>query len=293
MSESQQVTEGTTNDSVEIPDATDEDLDAYLELSQISEASPQEQEQPTEKVEEAQPEEKKPEASRPPVKTQEDLEAENQALQRRLEQQELFIRRRSTEIGELRKQLKERNDGLKEDLDSKYIGDTAQSVKVALEIEKNELRLADLENQQTDMERVHAAQKVFSMYVQPGEVSVDDMAACLVNDGIAPEFVEQFKRDPYRSTTPETLVHVAKRAKAEKTLSQVVAFAKAQHQRIKELETGSSAESVVKRIERAAKQTSTVTASSGGSRGGAKPSVSSADIASLSDAELNELLKMK
>lgn len=274
---------------VRLDQASDEDISAFLDnypnaLEQeenINEQAPDSQGEAVNPVEE-------PKA--PPKDTrqeEENLRAKNEQLKQALEKQTLFAQRRSSEIGELRAQLRDINAKLSQGLNESFIEDPEAAIDRKLQIKSNEQAIKQLEAEDIAIQHKHRAFQTVAAYVQPQEFDVDAMADALIRDGLPAEQVQAIKRDPFSFADGPTLVQMAKRAHAEKALLQVVAYARQLEATNKELM--SKPGQVLKGIETAARGRP-MTAASGGSTANTKMS-SMTDVSRMSDAEIDAFLR--
>jgi len=151
-------------------------------------------------------------------------------------------------------------------------------------------KIEQLDAEETALITQHQAQVLLAAHVGQ-EVDVDGIGQALLSDGMPPEFVEQFKRNPYSAALPETLIQLAKRAQAEKkiremesALQQLVPYTK------KLLEERTALpQHVLKNVSTALRQAPQVTGSAGGTGqlGGGR----AIDPSLMSDVELEEFLK--
>lgn len=307
---------GTTQqedaDLVSIYEASDEDLDAYLkdnaEEGLESDGEPEGNEEtiseepattaqtsaPERPKEDPKPGDKQPqEAAKQP--TPEEREAHLQAViaeqKRRIEQTELWAKRRSTELGETRKQLREANARLNQGLEDRLVESPAQALDDHATIRENEKAIQAIDQEEATIQHALRAQKVVAHFIKPEEMpSFDEMAGALQADGVDEEYVNTFKSNPYLSMYPETLVHLAKRTAVEKALRQVVGFTRqvlAENEKLKG-EVKSRPNAVLKNVEAALRKSPAMTGASGGSA--ETDGIPSADPSQWSDAQLDEFL---
>lgn len=278
----------TSEDTETLRGLSDEELDNAM-------TEPGEETEP----EEAEPVAKAPEPRTPkPQQAEEPNEAapqdertvsreEHQRILRQLEQAKLWAARRSNEIGELRKQIRARNEQLQSNLRDVMDEDPVAGARQLRQIERNEEHIAQLEQEETASQRVIESQQLFFNYVNPEDVDVEDMCESLKRDGIDPRFIEQFKSNPFNSAHGETLVHLAKRAFAEKLVIKAVEHIKKLQAQLDAAKKKPS--QVLEGVNKALKQKPTVTASGG--KSAAKESIRNSDLRSMSDAELEEILR--
>lgn len=220
-------------------------------------------------------------------KEHEQVIAKNEQLRAALEKQSLAWQRRSTEIGELRRALREANEKLAQGLNDDFLENPERAVDRKLQIRTNEQHLQQLDQEEAGLNSRTQSIHTVANYVPEEEFDVSAMASALQRDGVAPQVIQQFVTDPYSQTNGVTLVQLAKRAHAEKLLTHVYQYARNLEQQIQELKN--KPEQVLKNIERTT-QARPMTAANGGS---AQRSLSDASVRvdQMSDAELDELIR--
>ena len=299
---------GETQELVSIPDASDDDLLSFLKAEPAPEQDdgpePKETEeeqtevQETEEVPVTAAEQKPAEAPKPAEdkKDPEKLQADLVRAQEALKQQEYFIQRRGTEIGQLRREKKELQTQLEALLEEKKLDSPREARQIEKALDKNEAELEQLDFEEVEMRRRFEAQQTVLRHINPGDVNVEDMAAVLAeDDNIDPKFVEQFKRDPF-GVDGVYLVNLAKRAQAKKELGEarsilqkVVAYAKQLEAENKSLK--GKPEQVLRDIQTAVKRPPSINASTGAPTKAKPATLSQKDLASLPYEELQALLK--
>lgn len=216
--------------------------------------------------------------------------------EKKVDGQEILIQRRTSELGEAKKQLKHIAATLKERFNEALEnGSQAEALDIRDQIKTAEQKFQEAEHEEVALVRRSQAQTLVSAHVPEDQFDIEGMAECLARDGIPPQFIERFKADPIGFVSDGdaspglTLVHVAKRAQAEGMLKKLYPIAKSLAEEVKRLK-GSQGD-VLKRVQQVAKQTPQISAS------GARPTklnkastLSEVDIANLSDAELDEFL---
>lgn len=299
MIEQQSESPGATDEVVAIPEASDEELAAFLANSKPEESQEPPQPEGQDKAPETSPiaeSANSQDANREQV-TPEQYQALLQELERvkaQRQQQEQFIQRRNTEFGELRKQLREQQEKLSKGLDDKFAENPAQAVKDQLAINEINSKLVQLDQQENEERFIQESQEIVKRHVNFEETPLDDMAAMLASDGLATEHVNAFRKDPWRFAQPETLVEMSKRVRAVKenallkkgVIEVLDAYKKlqAENETLK-----SSRGKIVERIAQVSKTAPQVT---GNSTGTAKvDKLVSANPAEWSQAEIEEFLK--
>lgn len=280
--------QGTSPEYVDLPDATDDDLAAFLEnaSSQESEAlvAPQ-QEVPAQQETKAEPLVEEPKVEQ--AVSKQDLDA----IRKQLEGQELLIKRRTSEIGELKKQLKAFIENTAQTLDEKFYESPTQALAQARQVEMAQQKLQEVEVEEQNLTNAHQAQVLLAHHVGADGIDVEAIGQSLMADGMPQEFVEQFKQNPYQAALPETLIQLAKRANAERkvrqmeeALQQLVPYTQKLLEERKQLP-----QHVLKNVQSALRQAPQVTGSAGGT--GQLGGNRAVDPAQMSDQELLEFLK--
>lgn len=283
---------GPTQEYVEIPDASDEDLESFLNDSQ--EGAPQPEQQAT-TPEPGQDEMPKQPVAPPPPPAQDNEQvtrAEFERMRKQLEGQELLIKRRTSEIGELKHRLNSFIGTKDQELDELWTVNPRAAHQTQQQIDQAKAAIANLENEEQTLTNVHQAQTLVATHVGP---SVDWGAAVEVlrEDGMPEEYLQQFVRNPFASALPETLIQLAKRGQerqravqAEAALQEIVPIIQ---QLIAENRTAPN--NVARNISNALRQSPSITASNGGR--GHPDRTANVNPASMSDAELEEFLRKK
>lgn len=242
------------SDTVDVHEASIEDLDAALENAQAEETNaaplddsapaatdedpnasevqePTGQPAPTAKAAEAGVATPGANPSKPArVYTQEEIQAidaENKRLKEQGDQKELFIQRRGTELGTLKgqlaaakQQLSQRKAQLENGLEDKFAENPVQASNDRDEIKRITEQLEAFDTQEQRATTITEAQTYFLRHVDTEKVSIEDVAAVLKSDGLDDQYVSQFKANPWEFTTPEALVQMGKRAMDRKELVQ-------------------------------------------------------------------------
>lgn len=273
---------------VELHEADDADLDAFLENADQADSLSQPVEQP--KAEEPAQEEQEPQKQAEDPTAQ--LAAKIEAMQKQLQGQELLLKRRTSEIAAIKQKLEPLLQVTQQQLDDLYLESPAKAMQVQLAKTEAEKKLAELSAEEQQLVNQQQAQTILSKYVGPDGMDVQAVAETLAQDGLPPEFIQQFVANPYRAALPETLIHLAKRAEEKKRADKAEMVAAQLYyylQRVMD-EAKQAPNKALANIQNAMKSGPSVTAASatGGQRG-----FNPDDISSLSEAELDELLKAK
>ena len=290
-----------------IHSATDAEIQSYLsEASNFEDSEPAQQEEPeapttdasdsqvVQQTEETASSGEQEGVANPPSVDQ--LQAELGKLQAKVQQQEDFIRRRNTELGQSRKerneakaQLVQLRQALEQGLDEKWSVNPKEAFADQATINQIDQRLQMEEQQDTILTR----QEVVANHIQPGDVDINDMLVSLRSDGIPEEHVQAFSQNPYSMAQAETIIQLAKRAKAEKAVRELAGFVKALvDENTKLRQQGSN---VVKKISNELNKTTpqvTATPQTGNGRAVAKPPhlMSSAEIEAFLEEHRGESL---
>jgi hypothetical protein len=153
--------------------------------------------------------------------------AENERLKKQGTEKELFIQRRSTELGALRAQhaatrreLEAAKAQLATGLNDRFSENPLQATEDRDRIQAINAQIAEVDHQDGRAQRIVEAQTFFLRNVDTEKVGPEDIADMLKADGIDDRYVAEFKANPWEWTTPEALVQMGKRAFERKELVQ-------------------------------------------------------------------------
>ena len=197
-----------------------------------------------------------------------------------------WIKRRDLEIGQLRKRIEEGevSSGGISKLNETFYDDPVKGVNDILEIREKEKNLKSLKEQEQEV-----LNKLNIMQVVPNyDELVEDMAAMAKEDGEPPELIELFKKNPY-ALRHDLAINYARRANDRKKSSDTSKKIADLEKKINDLRT--KPDSIIDKINDLSrkKPVSSTPGSTSGSR--SSDDLSDSDIASISDAELEEILK--
>jgi len=306
--ETETETTGTTEqpETVSVEEATEEEIDAAMRDLLAQEEAQGEQPEPEETAtakQEAKPEPKPEEEKKPSQEEKFTLTREQwDDLQRRLEKnekqtqsQEQLLKRRQTELGDIRKVLRERIDGLKKGLEEKELTSPREVVKDTLAIQEAEKKLDDVDAEEARLTQAVQTEQIVKHYCNFDEAGIEDMAEALAQDGFDENYVKAFKQTPWFAGSADALIHLHRRARAEKALKVVLPYAKNLFEENKKLKDEASKlrkapADVLTKVEQALKTQPQVTGANGGAASGKSKTLSPGDITRLSDKELDELL---
>jgi hypothetical protein len=282
----------TTGDSetqeqeyIDLYEASDEDLDAFLDSSDEDYQEEGIDEPEEEPVDEQAPTKQQGESIEARLAR---LEAENANLKNQRRDTQSFLGRRATEIGELRAQLRQAHSQLEAKLTEEE--DTLPPREVAKlqgQIERIETRDRELQGEHA----MEVAKDTVRKHVQPWQEMNNDIASVLLSDGIPEEKVIAFIQDPYQYASGTEIVHLANRAKAVRIATILLEENKAlKAQLAGKPQKPSPARKVVENLSQASQP-----GVNGVQRGRVPQSrpVSREDVAGLSDAEIDRILKKK
>lgn len=281
--------EGTSQEFVELHEATDEDIEAFLNADDAPEEAPVEQPQ-------ADPEAKTEQKSDALPEQQQKLQAQvsredYEALRKRVEGQELLLKRRTSDLAEVKKQLREFIQQNTQNLDEQWLESPTQAYAKARQVEMAQQKLQEAEAEEQALTNAHQAQVLLEHHVGQDNLDLEAIAQSLAEDGMPQEFVQTFVKNPYQAALPETLIQLAKRASAEKkvrameqALQQLVPYTKQLLEERKALP-----QNVLKNVSSALRQSPQVTAAAGGT--GQASGNRTVDPSLMSDSELEEFLK--
>lgn len=223
-------------------------------------------------------------------------------IQQQLDQKERFIKQRNNQVGEQRKEIKElrnqleqRNQQLQAALED--ADDLKTAFAINKEIASNEQRLNEIDAADQQLSRseqmeqfVQRAQQVVTSMVPQEDLNWNAMADTLRRDGLPEQAVQQIMANPFASSPPETIIHLAKRTKAENMLGILAHAYKQEREKAAQLEQQlqNAGANTLARVQSALKKPPQM---NGGS-GGAKPKSSVPfDPQNLSDDELEAALR--
>ena len=286
---SEDTQEGTSPEYVELPEASDDDIAAFLDGAEERESqleAVQQQEDPKQQERTTvEPPKDAPQVEQ--AASKQDMEA----FRRQLEGLELLNKRRTSEFGEFKKQLREFIQNKTQGLDEKFLESPTQAYAQAREVERAQEKLQATEAEEQAFTNAHQSQILLAHHVGAEGIDIEAIGEALAADGMPGDFIEHFKRNPYQSALPETLIQLAKRASAERrvrqmeqALSQLVPYTQQLLQERKQLPRD-----VLKNVQSALRQSPQVTGSAGGT--GQLGGNRAVDPALMSDAELEEFLK--
>lgn len=292
----EQVDAGSTENTEEfvpITEAEDADLDAFLE--QGDEEAESEEELPVaqntqekqDKVSEK-PEGDVPQEQPKAAPTREEFEK----LVLEMKQKERFIQHRNTEVGELRKQLREAKARLAEGLEEEWQINPAEAHQRQSKLERVNAHIEQLEAEEEQNNVELAGRSVVQKYLTPQEFNIPAAVEMLAEDGLPPDLINRFKENPFRVAAPETLVHIFKRATAESIAKKIIpATRKLLEENVQlKKQLQESGGRVAQKIQEGLKRSAQVT-SSRPSSASSKAELMSSDLSSLSEEELESLLK--
>jgi hypothetical protein len=281
--------EGTSQEFVELHEASDEDIEAFLSGSEELEQAPVEQPQADP---EAQTEQKSDPLPEQPKKPEAQVSREDyEALRKRVEGQELLLKRRTSDLAEVKKQLREFIAHNTQNLDEQWLESPTQAYAKARQVEMAQQKLQEAEAEEEALTNAHQAQVLLQHHVGQDKFDVEAVAQSLIEDGMPEEFIKTFVSNPYQAALPETLIQLAKRASAEKkvremekVIQQIVPYTRQLLEERKQLP-----QNVLKNVSSALRQSPQVTGSAGGT--GQAAGNRAVDPSLMSDSELEEFLK--
>lgn len=287
---------GTSSEYVDLHEASDADLAAFLDNAGKDEAV----EAPAPVAQQASPETKQEtkaeQQAEPPKPEQskadyEELAKKYEKVQRQLDGLELYSKRRASDIAEVKKQLREYIDTTAATLDDKFLESPTQALVEARKLEAAQEQLRAAEAEEQSLQNAQQAQVLLAHHVGADGLDPEAIGQALASDGMPPEFIQQFLSNPYQAALPETLIQLAKRAQAEKkarqieaALEQIVPFTQKLLEERKALPNN-----VLKNVQSALRQSPQVTGSAGGT--GQVGGNRAVEFSQMSDAELAEFLK--
>ncbi len=277
-------------ETVDVSTLDDAELDEMIERSgeKDKDAEPQDETPAPEEAEGETSEKKETPSETPPEEKEGETEqSEVETLRRQLQDKESFIQRQASEIGELRKFTSQEDadppSPTAEENEDDFFDNPKEAVSKTVErvIEERDRKQA------FEVERIRLlgeeTKSMVTEAVPDFKDFLDDISELAKEDGYTDENLAAFKADPFISSDPGILISYAKRAQMKRQLSEY-------EREISELKK--KPEEVVKRIQEAAgKNGTTLTGKTASMPRGTRPEISEPQIASMSDAELDEALK--
>jgi hypothetical protein len=208
-------------------------------------------------------------------------------LEKQLKDKELFIQRQGTEIGQARK-LKESLLKIAQEKRAKAEEQLTTDPVAALDSHA-EAREAEREANEAGVAEAIEANKFALQEHLPGyEDRIESIAAAALEMGVPPEYVENYKRNPYATPIGVLLPYARAAALREQTLAKTALVDKLQAQ-LKEFTSGNFS----RKISEVAKKAPVVTGKGSAQSVSGTDDVDESMIHNLSDAEIERLLKVK
>lgn len=293
--ESTEAVEETTAPSeemVKITDATEDDLNAFLDDNEYREGenveeSVEEESQPVDPSEQQKQEEVTPEVD--VAAEQEKMQQNLERFRKQVEGQEILMQRQISKIAELKRQLIGMNQELLQNIGDKQLEDPRSAELDRMRLNQNQQQINALENEERMLAQRSNFMQAVTRYIPPTEMpQIDELCECLKADGLDDSQLVEFRKDPSRMPV-STFIQLQRRARAEKAFSKMIPTLKQLVEENKNLKAAlkNGRRNVLNGVEKAARQTPSVTS--------ARPSSTDVpsfiDVTKLSDAELEELLR--
>lgn len=135
------------------------------------------------------------------------LKEKVEALGKQVKDKEQYIQERGREIGDLRKALRERADGLRESVQDSFVDDPASAVQRILEAERAEQEIRSLDLEEATTRNKAEIEKAIPDF----ESKLDSIAEIAKADGVPAAAIRNFRDNPY-ATSPKILMMLADRA---------------------------------------------------------------------------------
>ena len=234
---------------------------------------------------------KKAEGAQPGKKPEEDTvkDAEIQKLRAQIQENQKYIDRQGTEIGELRKKVTQPPPATEEEKEQKNAGffdDPGKAVKETVNETLDEREEKDAKAKADAMEFRAGNERAVLEQIPEFNELVGDIAELAKADGFSEEHLVMFKRDPFLTSEPAILINYARTAKAKREIATLTS-------KVGDLQTQikSRGEDVIKKIEAASKAGKPLTGKTPGTPRSEPGHIPDEAIPNLSDAELAEALK--
>jgi hypothetical protein len=276
---------------VELHEADDSDIQAFLDNAEKQEFAPQEAQQPSEPAKEQQQKQVEPPPEQQPDPKEAVSRKEMEAMRKQLEGLELLNKRRTSEFAEFKKQLRSYIENNSKGLDEKFLESPSEGYAQMRRLEEAQQKLMQVEAEEQAVTNATQAQMLLAHHVGTDGLDFEAIAETLQADNMPQDFVQAFMANPYQAALPETLIQLAKRSQdrkklrmLEQALSEIVPFAEQLIAERKKLPND-----VLKNVSSALRQGPQVTGSAGGT--GQIGSNRSVEPSMMSDKELEEFLK--
>ena len=266
---------------------SDEELDKKLigDDQDISETTPEAvNQEPTEKPEGSEVKDKDAEPSF--ATKDEEINYLKDKLKKRVLDNDSYTRSLETKVGSLRKEKEELSKTIPDEnkVREEYFSDPIKGAREVLEIDKKQARLKELEHEEfAAINRIQIERQVPNY-----SELIDEMVAMAKEDGEDERNIELFKKDPH-SLRYDVAVIYARRALERRKNSDVLKSLDDLKKTVNELK--GKPESIVKQINDLGKKRPIGTDSGASRSSKSYDDLSDSDYSSLSDAELDEILK--
>lgn len=222
-----------------------------------------------------------------------DVEERMSAIMKRIEGLELLTKRNSSERGELKKQLKDVIQTLKESAQDKFsTGQMEEALSDRDKIKEAEQQIQSIDQAEVLEKNKLLMQKLTAIYVKPGELEAEDVENTLKESGIPEGDIRNIMDRPEAVLSPGEYFHLIQGAKANRKVRILATYAQKLKMENDTLKKNSNPDSVLQNINKTFKTPKTMTASAGNSSGSSKPLfLTDSEISKLSSGELDEVLK--
>jgi hypothetical protein len=276
---------------VRVEEAADADLDAFLadpkNFDTEAEPQPARQEETESRETSSASEPAKPEAPKEDA-SQEVTREEFNKQQRQLEGLELVVKRRTSELGDVKQRLQnliaERSKGLEE----KYQADPLGATNDIAEIRDAQKSLEAIKNEESELREVHTNQAQVLQHVNLQETPLTEMGKALLIDGVNPDFVDNFIRNPWKVPAFAT-IQLSRRVRAEKYLKALVPAYKELRDENAKLKRGGN--DVLRQVDKAARDLPGITGKNGGAALTAEEDLSNIPVHKMTDAQLDAVVR--
>lgn len=215
----------TTIDLETIDNASEEELHAMLEQASGQEDTPDTQPQasPTEPQEEAEAE---PEAEISIEDRLKAIEEQNATLNKRLKDKDTFIEQRNAEIGNLRKQVREREISEIEDTEvdvgsDEFFDNPSAAIDKVIEARKRKEAILETEKQENVAKFKEQTTKLINSIDEAFDKRIPDILGILKADEASPEILKAFEENPHTAFNPAVTLQLIKRATLEKEVAEL------------------------------------------------------------------------
>lgn len=204
------------------------------------------------------------------------------------------LRKRDAQgLADVRKQLNDHKAqlerGIQEKIDN---GQAAEAMRDMKTIDKIDQGLEQLDQEEVVEKNGAVFRDIVKTFVREGELEPQDLVQSLRETGMPDAEIQQRLSRPETSFSTDGFLNLVMRAKVEKALRRIVPAFLKQREELESLKKNRNGNNILKDVSRELKRTPNATAAAGTSgSNGRLGSLSGAEIASLTDAQIDDALR--